>query len=215
MEENQTSGTAGAGHNQSEEVKEFLKQGFLPLVRKIIFRPTELQSEFSENDNSVKSIVMIIICGVLYAILPYIFVGRVRQYLGFKYFLQLGLLTIIILLLISIFTWLLKLAKGKSMSFKVELLSGGLCAIPLIVLLVVSCILSLFGTDIFSAGISALYNGSWLFSLIGLYCLLLMINIFYQSLCSGGYKPNAAWYLAPVGILLAFYIAFKIAYSLF
>lgn len=211
--ENQNS--AAAESNTSEEVKDFIAKGFFPLIKKVLLNPADLSNELSGKDTATKSIVMIVICGILYMLLPYLFIGRLRDWMGFRPFAQLGLLSVIVLLLITVFAYLLKLSKTKTVTFKDELLVGGLCAVPLIITLVIYCIMSLFGSDIFSSGIGAMYNGGWLLSLIGIYCLLLLINIFYQSLCSTGFKNNSAWYLSPLAILLAFYVAFKIAYSLF
>ena len=207
--------SAASEPNKTEEVKDFLSKGFLPLIKKVLVNPADLSSELIEKNAATKSIVLIVVCGIVYALLPYLFAGRVREFMGFRPFAQLGLVAVILLLLISLFAYLLKVSKTKTASFKDELLVGGLSAVPLIIALAIYCLVSLFGSDIFAGGIAALYNGSWILSLVAVYCLLLLVNIFYQSLCSAGFKINAAWYLSPLAILLAFYIAFKIAYSLF
>ena len=51
-------------------------------------------------------------------------------------------------------------------------------------------------------------------TLIFFYLILMLINVFQQSLKSSGTKDAMAWYLSPAAILLAFYVTFKISKGL-
>lgn len=196
-----------------EEVKAFLSKGFGPLIKKVICQPLELNQEFRQPDASVKATVLILIAGILYMLLPYLFVGDSRAFLGFAFFLRIGLTVMIALVLIGFFVWCIKKIYHKDTSFQQELFTGGLCAVPMIILLLLTCIISLFsGGYVF--GNFSMFFGNSIGTLFNVYGFFLMITICFQSLRSVYIKANTAWYLSPLTVLLSFYIAFKLVYAI-
>jgi hypothetical protein len=49
-----------------------------------------------------------------------------------------------------------------------------------------------------------------LWFLIMLYILIMMFNVFKQSLSASGVKQNVSFYISPAAVMLALYISYKI-----
>ncbi|HTN37056.1 MAG TPA: YIP1 family protein [Arachidicoccus sp.] len=192
-----------------EAVKQFLSKGFGPLIKKVLCRPLDLNQEFKEDDTKVKSVVMILIAGILFIFLPYLFVGESRKFLGFRFFLGIGVMVVLALVFIGVLTWSIKQLYHKKVDFQQELFTGALCAIPLIILLVLICIINLFTDHNAFAGMNMFFGGG-IGTLFNVYGFFLMITICFQSLRSVYIKANTAWYLSPAIVLLSFYLAIKI-----
>ena len=212
------SGNTATSSTNMDEVKSFYKESFPKIFKAVFTEPIkgtfELFSTRTEKSYQ-HSILLILTAGLLFTFLPYIAAGDGRNYIGFKYFLMMGVTAALCLLVISILSFLIKSVSGKA-DFKNELLTGGLCGIPLSTLIVFAFVFSLF-SDGFIQNImnpSSLLNGSIIVILVVLYVLLAMINIFQQSLKSSGTNDALSWYLSPVSILLAFYVTGKIVFDL-
>lgn len=201
--------TNSATSKQKEEVKEFLSKGIGPLFKKVLCRPLDLNEEFKQGDTIIKSVVMILIAGVLFTLLPYLFIGESRRFLGFRFFLSMGVVIMLTLLFIGLISWGIKIIYKKKSNFQDELFTGALCALPLIILLILVCIISLFTSNNLFGGFGSIFNNG-IGSLFGVYAFFLMITICFQSLRSVYIKANTAWYLSPITVMLAFYIAFKL-----
>jgi hypothetical protein len=124
-----------------------------------------------------------------------------------------GIVIILILFCISVLTFLAKSISGKP-DFKKELLTGGLCGIPMIILVVY---MSLFGASAAMSmlDISNFGRAGFLTFLIMMYVLLMMINIVQQSLRSVQTKDALNWYLSPVIVCLSFYLGSVFANAIF
>jgi hypothetical protein len=193
-----------------EAAKKFLAEGFGPLIKKVFCQPLELNQEFKQSDAQVKSIVLILLAGILYTLLPYLLVGSARRFVGFRFFLQIGIAVMIALIFIGLLTWCIKKIHHKQTEFQNELLTGALCALPLLVLLVLICLLNLFFSGYnFMGGFGSFFSGSWS-TIFSIYAFFLMITIVFQSLRSVYIKANTAWYLSPAIVMLGFYMAVKI-----
>lgn len=202
-----------------DEVKAFYKESLPKIFKAIFIEPVtgayEIFSVRTEKSNQ-HSLLLIATTGILFILLPYIAVGEMREFLGFKTFLMMGISAAVALLLIAVFSFGIKSFFGKS-DFKNELLTGGVCGIPLSLFMIVTFVFSLFSKDLAGSMMqspTALLSGGWFVMLLVLYSLLSMINIFQQSLRSSGVKDNMSWYLSPVSILLSFYLAGKIVFGL-
>ena len=193
-----------------EAAKKFLAEGIGPLIKKVFFQPLELNQEFKQSDTQVPSTVLILLSGILYTVLPYLMVGSARRFLGFRFFLQIGIAVMIGLIFIGLLTWCIKKIHHKQTEFQNELFTGALCSLPLIVLLIIICILNLFFSGYnFMGGFGSFFSGSWS-TIASVYGFFLMITIVFQSLRSVYIRANTAWYLSPAIVMLGMYMAIKI-----
>lgn len=201
-----------------DEVKSFYKDSFPKIFRAIFTEPIkgtyELFSSRSEKSYH-NSLFLILTTGLLFTFLPYIAVGDARNFVGFKYFLMMGITAVLCLLVISILSFIIKSVSGKA-EFKNELLTGGLCGIPLSLLIVIGFLMSLFSNKIVEGLMNpqALLDSGVLIVVIIFYVLLSMINIFQQSLKSSGTNDALAWYLSPIAIMVSFYVTAKLVFEL-
>jgi len=207
----------GTTATNMDEVKVFYKDSFPKIFKAVFMEPIkgtyDLFSSRSEKAYQ-HSIFLILTAGILFTLLPYIAAGDARSYMEFKYFLMMGVTAILCLLVISLLSFGIKSVSGKA-DIKNELLTGGLCSIPLSVLIVAAFVLSLFSKDLMQNIMNpqALLSGSFVVVLLVFYVILSMINIFQQSLKSSGTNDAVAWYLSPISILLAIYVTGKIVFE--
>jgi len=171
------------------------------------------------NQNSQKtSLILYISVFLFYFIISYLFDSSLRDYAPFSLFIKIAFLPILIMLIISTLSFVIKSIFGKA-DFKNELLTGGICGIPLALFLASLFVLKILsGNEIMSSvtsfSASNLEKSGMVFVLILLYILLMLINVFQQSLKASGTKDGASWYLSPISILLALYVSIKIYYEL-
>lgn len=151
---------------------------------------------------------------VLYFIGSLIIAGESRKYIDFSVFLKIGLIPIIMMFTISLIAFFIKSVSGKP-DFKNELQTGGICGIPISLLLILALIIRLFSDDNIMRLVNNPANAGTAVTLLLLYILLMLINVFQQSLKASNTKDAIAWYLAPASILLAIYLTFQISKVLF
>ncbi|MGH2566505.1 MAG: hypothetical protein ACRDE5_18445 [Ginsengibacter sp.] len=204
------------------ELKDFYTQGLPKIIRNIFFAPVEgTYSLFTNRSDKTyfHSLILIASTAVLYMIIPYLILpSEMRELLGFSFTIKMGIAACICMLLVSAVSFLVKMVSGKA-DFKNELLTGGLCGIPLTLMLFLFLIAKFFInedsiSDIAFDPTSVIAKGG-IFFLFVFYIFLMMINILMQSLRSGGTKDALRWYISPLGILIAFYLTFKITASFF
>ncbi|MEI6410992.1 MAG: hypothetical protein WCR52_16515 [Bacteroidota bacterium] len=203
--------------NFTNEVKQFYNGDFKKLFVVFFTDPFDgVRAIF--NTPSDKSFVQaLILFGsvfVIYFLGGYLIAGQMREYMNFTAFLQIALIPALVMVSISGFSFAIKSVFGKA-NFKSELLTGGLCGIPLALTILLILIGKIFGngTDLISIYQNPMAAGS-IMMLIMVYLLLMIINVFYQSLTAGGTKYLLAWYLSPLGVMLSFYVAFNVANNL-
>jgi hypothetical protein len=204
---------------QPDNVKLFFKNSFMRTIKSIFSEPTKNTFDIFKNasDESYNhGIILILTTGIFYTILPYIFIGEARKYISFDTFFKLGVVVVITLLLISTFTFIVKTLSGKP-DFKKELLTGGICGIPLLIYLSIISLLGLFGSDEFS--IINLINGSFIngsvfLIILCVYLILMLFNVVQQSLKSFGTSDSLSWYISPLVICLAIYLGTKLSISI-
>lgn len=219
----QESKTTNGGFDK-EKIAIFYKQGLPALLKKFFYEPINgTQTMLSEKNESsyFNAIILMASTMVLYIILPYIMIGEMREYVGFGQMIKIGISALILMLVISTIVFAIKSISGKPV-FKNELLTGALCGIPLSLLLVFIFLLQIFAKDSFSldrlsmpSAMRSLEEVGVISVLFVFYILLLLINIIQQSLTGAKSKEAIAWYLSPISLLLAFYIAGKISIALF
>lgn len=205
-----------------EELKAFYKQGLPQFVKTLFLDPINGTYALFLNRTDktyVHSLVLIVSTGLVFVILPYIMMGGVlREIIGFSAMLKVGITVAVFMGLISAAAFGIKTLLGKA-DFRNELLTGGLCGIPLTALLLTLFVARLFTDE--EAVASVMDNPMMILEragfllLIGFYFLLLLINIVQQSLRAGRLRESLSWYLSPLSIIGAGYVTFKIVISFF
>jgi hypothetical protein len=147
----------------------------------------------------------------LYFIGTYLLAGDFREFISFSNFLSFGLIPVLTMLSASGLAWVIKASTGGKPVFKNELLTGAMCGIPMALVIPLSLLARVFGSgaDVITL-VRNPFSAGMLMSLIMLYLLMLMINVFQQSLKAAGVKDLLAWYLSPLCILVSFYVAFSV-----
>jgi len=201
----------------TEEVRDFYQRDLKNLVLAFFKDPINGLRTFFTNPpekSFMHSIILYASVFVLFFLGSYILVGDMRDYMGFSNFLSIGLTPVLIMLAVSVLSFLAKLLKGSA-NFKSELLTGALCGIPLGLLVPIAFVLRVFGMG--NGLLSLIQNpigGSSMITVVILYLFLMMVNVFQQSLKAAGYKEVLAWYLSPLAILLSFYLGFAVVGNL-
>jgi hypothetical protein len=198
--------------NVTDEVKQFYKGDFKNIFISFFKNPIEgiysLLEKPSEKAYS-QSLILFASVFVLYLIGGYVIVGEAREYMEFSYFIKTSLAPVVFMFVISSLSFAIKSLSGKP-NFKNELLTGGLCGIPLGLLIPLSLIIKILASEdsIMDLMIDPMGAGT-IGVLLFFYLILMMINVFQQSLKSSGTKDAIAWYLSPASVLLALYITFQ------
>ncbi|HMG14697.1 MAG TPA: zinc ribbon domain-containing protein [Saprospiraceae bacterium] len=204
---------------QIEQVKTFFKNNLIGIVKSIFIEPISGVSKIFENTAQEayrQAVTLILTTGILYIILPLLFSGRANEFTpeGFGFFIKIGVIIIIILVLISVFTFLAKSISGKA-DFKNELLTGGLCGIPLMIFLGIISILVLFNSNMSVFGIlTQMTSGNMIVNLCSIYLFLMLINIVQQSLKTANTNDGLSWWISPLIIFASFYVGFRISIDL-
>ena len=206
-------------------VKEMFND-IMVIFKKVIKQPVDGISEIfliKKESNFNLSLALISLTGFTYFIIPYlIFIlnaeGYIRRSVKIKFFIFIGIVVIIYLLCISIFTFLVKSIKGFR-DFKQELITGALSGIPMLLFIMLFCFFSLFSetlpTLITDFNIFTILKiGIYLFVMI-FYLFLVTSNIIYQSIVSSNINANLSWYISPLVLFLSFYMSYKIAFVIF
>lgn len=210
---------AGASNEYVSEVKNFFSKNLLQIVKDIFTQPikgTLALFTNAGNESYKHGFILIATTAVFYMLIPYIVAGSdVRSFMGFGTFFKLGLSAALVLVIISALTFGIKAISGKP-DFKKELLTGGVCGIPLMLLMVLFSVVILFNKDGMNIlDYQSLVNQGIFSGLILLYLVLMLFNIVQQSFKASGTNDALSWYLAPLVICASFYIGAKLAMSFF
>ncbi len=204
--------------NLTDEVKNFYQGDFKEIFFTIFTNPIDGVFLIFKNPSKkayTQSLILYASIFVLYLIGGYIIAGEMRQYLNFEVFLKTSAILVLFMFTITIIAFGIKSISGTP-SFKAELLTGGLCGIPIGILMPLLLLLKFFGSIdnmmslVNNPAEAGIFGGLLLF-----YILLMLINILQQSLKASGTKDALAWYLSPVSILLAMYLTFKVSENMF
>ena len=200
-----------------DEVKQFYKGDFKNIFTTVFTNPIQGIYELLEKPSEKaykQSLILFASIFFLYLVGSYIIVGEARKYMEFSNFIKISIVPVIMMFVITCLSFVIKSLSGKP-NFKNELLTGGICGIPLGLLLPIFLVIKIMASE---RDLMRLINnpmGAGVFAtLIFFYLILMLINVFQQSLKSSGTKDAMAWYLSPAAILLAFYVTFKISKGL-
>ncbi len=212
--------TAAAPLVDKAELKRFYRQDLVGIIRKIFLEPfngTYSLFVTRSEKSYFHSLILIASAGILCMLFTFFMLpSQVREYAPwFSIMVRGGVAAVVLLLLLSACSFGIKLISGKP-SFRNELLTGGLCAIPLTALMLVLFIASRLIMDeqalmgLAFGGFEAVLEKAGFVLVLVLYILLLFINILQQSLRAAGTSDLLFWYLSPVSVLLSFYLTVKI-----
>jgi hypothetical protein len=151
---------------------------------------------------------------VLYLVGTFLLAGDMRDYMNLSAYLKIALFPVLTMLAISVLSFAVKSIAGK-INLKDELLTGALCGIPLGLLIPGLLASKILGSDNVLSLLMNPSGGSILFILLFLYVFLMLVNVFQQSLKSAKANDTLAWYVSPLCIALAVYLASKISENLF
>jgi hypothetical protein len=200
-----------------DEVKQFYKGDFKNIFTTVFTNPIQGIYELLEKPSEKaykQSLILFASIFFLYLVGSYIIVGEARKYMEFSNFIKISIVPVIMMFVITCLSFVIKSLSGKP-NFKNELLTGGICGIPLGLLIPIFLVIKIMASE---RDLMRLINnpmGAGVFAtLIFFYLILMLINVFQQSLKSSGTKDAMAWYLSPAAILLAFYVTFKISKGL-
>ena len=197
-----------------DEVKQFYKGDFKNIFTTVFTNPIQGIYELLEKPSEKaykQSLILFASIFFLYLVGSYIIVGEARKYMEFSNFIKISIVPVIMMFVITCLSFVIKSLSGKP-NFKNELLTGGICGIPLGLLIPIFLVIKIMASE---RDLMRLINnpmGAGVFAtMIFFYLILMLINVFQQSLKSSGTKDAMAWYLSPAAILLAFYVTFKIS----
>jgi len=200
-----------------DEVKQFYKGDFKNIFTTVFTNPIQGIYELLEKPSEKaykQSLILFASIFFLYLVGSYLIVGEARKYMEFSNFIKISIVPVIMMFVITCLSFVIKSLSGKP-NFKNELLTGGICGIPLGLLIPIFLVIKIMASE---RDLMRLINnpmGAGVFAtLIFFYLILMLINVFQQSLKSSGTKDAMAWYLSPAAILLAFYVTFKISKGL-
>ncbi|HEY4194759.1 MAG TPA: hypothetical protein VGM63_04445 [Mucilaginibacter sp.] len=212
---------SGSSLIDKEELKSFYKSNLPKILKSIFFEPVNgtytLFSKLTDKTYA-HSLILMASTTILYIIIPYMLMGeQLREVAGFSGAFKTGVGILIFMLAVSVIAFGIKAISGKP-NFKNELLTGALCGIPLIILLVLAIVAKMFAGDDSAEMMTdptAMFGKMGVLLLLVFYIFLMLINILQQSLRAAGAKDALCWYLSPAGIFLAGYISFKIMAAMF
>lgn len=204
--------------NLADEVKNFYKGELKDITMSFFKNPIDGILTIFKNPSEkayTNSLILFASTFVFYVGSAYFLAGEARQFFKFMTFVKIGLLPPIMMLIITAIVFFIKSLSG-SPDFKNELQTGGLCAIPLCLLLIIGFGLKIFSSDMDVISlVSNLANAGAVVLLLFLYILLMHINIVQQSLKASSTEDAITWYLAPAAVLLAGYLTYEVSKMLF
>lgn len=145
----------------------------------------------------------------------YLMAGELRKYTEMSFYLRMAILPILIMTLISCISFGIKAAIADPVQFKSELLTGGLCGIPLGFLIVGIFALKILGGANLLTFLGNPFGGGILSTMLFLYTFVMMTNVLIQSLRAGKVSDVVSWYVAPGCIVLAGFVASQVMGNIF
>lgn len=203
-----------------DEIKNFYKKDVIEIIKKVFLEPVNgTYSLFANRTEKAfsHSLILMASAAVFSMIFVYFIIpSQVREYAPvFSIMMRAAFFTLVFLFLVSLISFVIKMVSGKA-SFRNELLTGALCAIPYSAFVFLLFLFSkiMMNAETFSSIAFGNYmniiSQAGIFLVFVFYIVLLCINILLQSLRASGTKDALAWYLSPAAIFIAFYFTIKI-----
>ena len=201
----------------TEEVKNFYTGDFKDILMTFFQNPIDGILMIFQNPSAKSyshALILYVSVAILYVLGAVVLAGDMRNYMTVSSYIQVALFPVFTMLAITVLSFAVKSVSGKII-FKDELLTGALCGIPLGLLIPGMLIAKILGTDNVLTLLMNPTSGGLIVVLLFLYVFLMLINVFQQSLKSAKSNDTLAWYLSPLCISVAIYLASKISANLF
>lgn len=215
--EHNTSENVVAKSSFTDEVKDFYTSDFKNLFLTFFTKPIDGIQTIFQNPSAKSyshALILYISVAILYVLGAVMLAGDMRNYMTVSSYIQVAFFPVFTMLAITVLSFAVKSVSGKII-FKDELLTGALCGIPLGLLIPGMLVAKLLGTDNVLTLLMNPTSGGLIVVLLFLYVFLMLINVFQQSLKSAKSNDTLAWYLSPLCISVAIYLASKISSNLF
>jgi hypothetical protein len=202
----------------TDEVSQFYSGDFKTMFLTFFKDPINGISTIFRNASDKSFTHSLILYGsvaALYLVGAFLLMGPMREYMTLGGYLRIALMPVLIMFIISALSFGVKSLTGK-VDFKAELLTGALCGIPLGLMIPSLLVARVLGSD--GNAMAVLTNplaGGTIIMLFALYMFMMLVNVFQQSLKSAKTNETLAWYVSPLCIALAFYLATKVSTILF
>lgn len=203
MEPNQSSS------GNANDVSGFLQNDLKEMIMAFFTNPTNGHHANFQKSSDKAAMQTGILMGLVFVVYLVCFIIMFGTG-SFSALIKMSLTPVIMMALISSFSFGIKSISGKP-DFKQEMLTGGLCGIPLALGVIIVMILSFALKG--SGGFDPM-GGSVISMIVMLYLLLMMIGVFQQSLKAAGSNDTLAWFVSPAAIILAGYVTSKIMVGL-
>lgn len=203
--------------NLAQEVTQFYSGDFKNILFTFFKNPVSGILTIFQNPSDksyTHALILYVSVAILYLVGAFILVGDMRDYVNASGYLKIALFPVLIMLSISVLSFAVKSLAGK-INLKDELLTGALCGIPLGLLIPGLLISKILGSDNIFQLLMNPAEGGILLKLLLLYVCLMLVNVFQQSLKSAKANDTLAWYISPLCIALAVYLASKVSENLF
>lgn len=194
-----------------ENTKQFFNGKFQSILKTIIFKPLDGCLDLFKNVTSQSyssSLILYLAVFLIYFIGNIILAGEQREFMTLMNFISFALIPILIMLCISLFSFLIKSFFGPS-DIKNELFTGAIAGIPIGFVIPAFMLLKIVGIDAMSF-LSNPFQTGILVGLLILYLIYFLINIVSQSLKASAVKDLVIFYSAPLVILLSIFLAMKL-----
>jgi len=194
-------------------ISSFYSNDLKGIINAFFFNPIDgIRKIFiNNNPDSVKnSMILYGSVFLFYMIGTYLILGSISSYMSIGDFIKIGLSPVIFMFITTLISFIIK-SFSKNTNFQEELLTGAICGIPITLNIIMLFILKIFA----ERNLRDLLDGDFqrigfIAFLLFFYILLMLINVFQQSLKASGSKDGASWYLSPVSIIIALYFTFLI-----
>ena len=207
------SGQSAAERTFADEFKSFYKGDFKSIMTLFFTSPIDgIRAIFVKRSHKAYTYALILFASVFLLYVAGIYLAMdsyTRKNADFMIFIKIGMVPVIFMLFITLFSFGIKSASGQPV-FKTELLTGGLCGIPLGVLFLTLFSLQALSDDTMMDIVRKPKEAGMLALIFLIYIFLMLINVVQQSLKASGTKDSVAWYGSPVVIVMAFYFTFKV-----
>jgi hypothetical protein len=200
------------GSTFADEFKSFYKGDFKSIMTIFFTSPIDgVRAIFVKRSHKAYTYALILFVSVflLYVTGSYLAVGKLRKYIDFMTFVKIGMVPVVFMLFVSLLSFGIKSGSGKP-AFTTELLTGGLCGIPLGVLFLTLFSLQALSDDSMMDIIKNPEDAGMIAIIFLTYIFLMLVNVVQQSLKASGTKDSVSWYGSPVVVVMAFYFTFKV-----
>ncbi len=198
------------------EVNRFYRTSFPGIFYTVFFKPVKGVLGLFENpsgDRFRNGLILMVSTTLMYIFIPMLLLQWMdgnTSHLSFSVYFKMGMLVGTLLLLLSIFSFVIKVVHGRA-DLMAEFFTGGLCGIPLMLLMLLLTVLALLGKlSIYSVLTGNLFGSGIMMTAVVVYLLMFILNILQQSFRAGGVGEARAWYAAPLLLIFSYWLSSQI-----